>query len=109
VKVGRENIFKPAIGNKSFHEINYDNGVTEVNTATSKNLAVRSTMFPHPNIHKYTQTPPDGKTKNHTDHVLIDRRQYSNTTDVQLSRGADCNTDQYLAVAKVRKRLAESK
>jgi hypothetical protein len=45
-----------------------------VNFATSKNLVVKSTMFLHQNIHKYTWTSPDGKTHNHIDHVLIDRR-----------------------------------
>jgi exonuclease III len=53
-KVGREDIFKPTIGNESLHEISNDNGVTLVNFATSKNLRVKSTMFPHRNIHKYT-------------------------------------------------------
>jgi hypothetical protein len=37
-KVGRENIFKPTIGNESLHEISNDNGVRVVNFATSKNL-----------------------------------------------------------------------
>jgi hypothetical protein len=45
-----------------------------VDFATSKNLVVESTMFPHRNIHKYTWTSPDGKTNNRIDHVLIDRR-----------------------------------
>jgi hypothetical protein len=31
VKVGREDIFKPTIGNKCLHEISNDNGVTAVN------------------------------------------------------------------------------
>ena len=35
-KVGRENIFKPNIGNKSLHQDNNDNGVRIVNFATSK-------------------------------------------------------------------------
>jgi hypothetical protein len=35
-KVGREDISKPAIGNKSLHKINNDNGVREVNFTTSK-------------------------------------------------------------------------
>jgi hypothetical protein len=35
-KVGRENIFKSAIGNESLHEIRKDNGVRVVNFATSK-------------------------------------------------------------------------
>jgi exonuclease III len=46
-KVGREDIFKPTIGNESLCEINNDNGVRVVNFATSKNLTVKSTMFPH--------------------------------------------------------------
>jgi hypothetical protein len=44
-KVGREDIFKPPIGNESLHEISNDNGVRVVNFATSKNLALKSTIF----------------------------------------------------------------
>jgi hypothetical protein len=51
-KVRRENIFKPTIGNESLHHDSNDNGVRIVNFATSKNLVVKSTMFPHRNIHK---------------------------------------------------------
>jgi hypothetical protein len=70
-KEGREDIFKPTIGNGSLHEINNDNGVRLVNFATSKNL--KHTMLPHCIIHKYAWTSPDGKTHNHIDHSLIDR------------------------------------
>jgi hypothetical protein len=52
--VGREDIFKPTIGSESSHEISNDNGVRAVNFSTSKNLVVKSTMFPHRSIHKYT-------------------------------------------------------
>jgi hypothetical protein len=45
-KVDREDIFKPTIENEILHEINNGNGVRVVNFATSKNLVVRSTMFP---------------------------------------------------------------
>jgi hypothetical protein len=38
-RVGREDIFKPTIGNESLHEISHDNGVRVVNFATSKNLS----------------------------------------------------------------------
>jgi hypothetical protein len=88
-KVGRENIFKPMIGNESLHEISNDSGVRVVNFATSKNLVVKSTMFPHRKIHKYTWTSPEGNTHNQIDHDLIDRRQYSNVLHVQSFRGAD--------------------
>jgi hypothetical protein len=59
-KVGRKDTFKPTIGNESLHEISNDNGVRVVNFATSKNLVLKSTMFPHRKIHKYTWTSPDG-------------------------------------------------
>jgi hypothetical protein len=51
-KVGREDIFKPTIGNESLHATSNDDGVRVVNFATSKNLTVESTMFSHGNIHK---------------------------------------------------------
>ena len=73
-KVGRENIFKPTIGNESLHQDINDNGVRIVNFDTSKNLVVKSTMFPHRNIHKCTRTSPDGLTHIQIDHILIDRR-----------------------------------
>jgi len=60
-KVGRENIFKPTIGNECLHHDSNDSGVRIVNFATSINLVVKSTLFPHSNIHKYTWSSPDGK------------------------------------------------
>jgi len=52
-KVGRASIFKPTIGQESLHQdSNNNNWVRLVNFATSKNLVVKSTMFPHRNIHK---------------------------------------------------------
>jgi hypothetical protein len=81
-KVGRENTFKPTTRNESLHEISNDNGIRVVNFSTSKNLVVKSTMFPHLKIHKYTWTSPEGNTHNQPDHVLIDRRQHSSTLDV---------------------------
>jgi hypothetical protein len=109
LKVGRKNIFKLTIGNERSHEISNDNGVRVVNFATSKNLVVKSMMFPHRKIHKYTWTSPEGNTHNQTNHVLIDRRRHSSILDIRSFRGADCDTDHYLVVAKDRERLAVSK
>jgi hypothetical protein len=108
-KVGRENIFKPTIGNESLHQDSNDNGVRIVNIATSKNLVVKSTMFPHRNIHNCSWTSPDGQTHNHIDQILIERRRLSSIIDVRSFRGADCDTDHYLVVAKFRERLAGRK
>ena len=40
---------------------------------------------------------------------MIDRRWHSNVLDVRNFRGADCDTDHYLVIAKVRGRLAVGK
>ena len=77
--------------------------------ATSKSLVVKSTMFPHRNIHKYNCTSPDGKTHNQVDHIFIERRRHSCILDVRSFRGADCDTDHYMVVAKLKERLPVSK
>jgi len=59
----------------------------------------------HQNVHKYNWTSPVGK----IDHILIDRRWHSSVLDVQHFRGADCDTNHYLVVAKVREKLAVNK
>jgi hypothetical protein len=66
-------------------------------------------MFHHQNIHKYPWTSPPGKTHSRVDHIFIDRRWHSSILDVQSFRGADCDTDHCLVVAKVKKILAVSK
>jgi hypothetical protein len=107
-EVGREDIFKPTIGNESLHAASNDNGARVVNFATSKNLTVKSTMFPHRNIHKVTSTSPE-RTHNQIDHILIDRRRHSSILDVRSFRVAACDIDHYLVAAKFRERLAVSK
>jgi hypothetical protein len=94
--VGREDIFKSIIGNESLHEASNDKGVRVVNFATSKNLIVNSTTFPHRDIHKHTWTSADGVTYNQRNHVLTDKRRHSNILDTRSFRGADCDTDHYL-------------
>jgi hypothetical protein len=108
-KVRREDTFKPTFGSQSLHQDITDNGVRVVNFATLENPVVKSTMFLHRNIHKYTWNSPDGKTHNQIHHILIDRRWHSTILDVRSFRGADFDTDHYLLVAKVRGRLAVSK
>jgi len=80
--VGRENIFKLTIGNEILHQDSNDYGVRIVNFATSKNVVVKSMIFPHRNLHKYTWTSPDGKTHNQIDRILIDRRWHLSVLDL---------------------------
>ncbi|PNF29988.1 hypothetical protein B7P43_G06965 [Cryptotermes secundus] len=102
-EVGREDIFKPTIGNESSN----DNGV--VNFATSKNLTIKSTLFPHSNIHKFIWRSPDGKIHNQIDHILIAKGRDSSILDVRSFRAADCGTHHHPVVGKFRERLAVSK
>jgi hypothetical protein len=61
--VGREDIFKPTIGNESSHEISNGNGVRVVYFASSKNLVVGNKMLSHRNVHKYTDNSHEGDTQ----------------------------------------------
>ncbi|KAJ4446465.1 hypothetical protein ANN_13161 [Periplaneta americana] len=108
-KVGREDIFRPTIGKEGLHAISSDNGVRLVNFATSKNLIVKNTTFPHKDIHKYTWTSPDGLTHNQIDHILIDKRRHTSVVDIRTFRGADCNSDHYLVIGELRERLSVAK
>jgi hypothetical protein len=108
-KVDREDNFKPTIGNQSVHKFSNDNGVRVVNFATSKNLAMKCTMLPHHSIHKYTWTSPDGKTHDQIDNIVIDSSIHLSLLDVWSFYAADCDTDHYPVVAKVRERLAVNK
>jgi len=47
-----DDIFKPTIWNDSLRQDINNNGVKIANFATSKNLVVMITIFPHRNIHK---------------------------------------------------------
>jgi hypothetical protein len=74
------------------HPKSNDNGIRLVNFVTLKNLLVKSTKFPHRNIHKHTWKLPDGITHNQIDHVLVDKRRKSSIIDIFPLRGADCDT-----------------
>ena len=60
-------------------------------------------MFPHRNIQKYTSS------HNQIDHILTDGRWHPSILVVRRCRGADCDTDHCLVVAKFREKLAASK
>jgi hypothetical protein len=45
--------------------------VLKVNSATSENMVVKSTIFHYHNIHNCTWTSPDGKTHYHIYNILI--------------------------------------
>jgi len=80
-----------------------------VNFATSENLVVKSTMFPHRNIHNYSWTSPDGNTHNQIDHILIDRRWESRIQIYKVAGELTVIPDTIWWFAKVKERLVVSK
>jgi hypothetical protein len=50
---------------------------------------------------------PDGKTHNQIDHM--DRQRHLSVLDVRSFRAADCDTEHYPVVAKIRERIAVNK
>jgi len=61
-KLGRKGIFKPKIKSESLRQDSNYNGVGVVSFPRINKLIVKSTMFPHRNIHTYIRTSPDGNT-----------------------------------------------
>ena len=82
--MGRQDIFKPTVGNESLHQDSNNNGAKIVNFATSKNLFVKSMMFSHRNLNKYTWTSPDRKTRKPNVHRMADRRWYSSVLECAM-------------------------
>jgi hypothetical protein len=80
--IDREDIFKQTNKNGSFYKIGNDNKVRVVNFAIFQNLIMKSTIFPHHNINRFTWTSPNGKTHNKIDHILIDRKRHLRILDV---------------------------
>lgn len=53
-KIGKEDYLKPIIGNHSLHQVSNENSCRVIKLTTDKNFKIKSTMFPHKNIHKGT-------------------------------------------------------
>ena len=62
--------------------------------------------FKHKNIHKQAWIFPDRQICNQINHVLIDKRRHTDVLDIRSYRGADCNSDHCLVMAKIRERRA---
>lgn len=76
-----------------------------MNFASSKNMVVLSTWFPHKQIHKRMWKASDGNTINQIDHVLVDKRYTNHILDVRTKRGANVDSDHFLVVAKMRTKI----
>jgi endonuclease/exonuclease/phosphatase family metal-dependent hydrolase len=64
-----------------------------------------STCFEHKQIHKATWVSSDKKTMNKIDHILVNKRRKSAIQDVRTYQGANCDTDHWMVVAKIKQRI----
>ncbi|XP_028416570.1 craniofacial development protein 2-like [Dendronephthya gigantea] len=90
------------VGRHGLGDERSENGVRFVSFCAANNLAIVSTMFPHKNIHKYTWTAPNGKTRNQIDHVTMNGKFKRSVRDTRSYRGADCGSDHNLVITTVR-------
>lgn len=110
-QIGKEDTdsFRNNVGIHSAHDVTNNNGMRLIDFASSRNMVISSTCFPHKRIHKATWHSPDGMTQNQIDHVLIDKRHASDIMDVRTCRGADCDSDHFLVKIKYRQRISRMK
>jgi len=105
-KIGQEVEYRPTIGKESLHRTSNDNGTRLVNFATTRNMIISSTTFPHKDIHKETWVSPSGQIKNQIDHVVVDRRFKRCVMDVRSMRGSSAMSDHFIVRAKIKLRLS---
>jgi len=88
------------VGSESIHKFSNGIGLRLIPFAAAKNMTISSTTFPHKKVHNVTRKSPDGTTANQIDHVLIQNRFHSCIKNVRSFRGANCDTNNFLVVAK---------
>lgn len=101
-KVGREEIFKPTIGNFSKHTRSNKNGKLMIDFARTNNMKIKSTYFERKEIYKGTWRSPDGRTTNQIDHVLAEvEKGEKNITNIRSYRGPDADSDHIMVGIKL--------
>ncbi|XP_076069964.1 uncharacterized protein LOC143041791 [Oratosquilla oratoria] len=76
--------------------------------AEANNMMIGGTCFQHKNLHKYTWISTKGRTRNQIDHVLTNKK-HRPLQEVRSFRGADCDSDHILLIAKIEYQLKISK
>ena len=86
-----------------------DNGERLASSCAANNMAVVTTQFKQKNIHKYTWTSPDGRTRNQIDHIAVNGRFRSSIINARAYRGADIASDHNLVICDMKLKLNKVK
>ena len=74
-KIGERQVGEEGVmGKEALKCVRNDNRERFVDVCATKSLLTTTTSFPHKDIHKYTWTSPDGRTRNQIDHVAVNSR-----------------------------------
>ena len=106
-KVGADNCGKETILGKHGCGTRNEHRELLCDICGMNNLVIGGTIFEHKDIHKLTWNSPNRRDKNQIDH--INGHWKHSLQDVIVRRGADCNSDHHLLVAKVRLKLKAQK
>lgn len=104
-KVGSDTTASSAVGQYGLGSAPNNNGERLISLCQENNMKIGGTLFPHKDIHKYTWTSPDGRTRNQIDHICISHRWKQSLLDVRTRRGADMHSDHMLVTGDIRLRL----
>ncbi|XP_023313012.1 uncharacterized protein LOC111693104 [Anoplophora glabripennis] len=94
-EIGREEMYKPTIGDHSKHEVT--------------NQVIKSTYFQRKEIYKGTWRSPDGKTINQIDHIAIEKPEVKCIKNIRTYRGLDAVTDHFMVGAKLDQQIPETR
>lgn len=107
-KLGKEAYVTSVGGAFSLHDESNENGKLLAQFAAENQMVLKSTCFPHKKIHLGTWKIPGTNRANQIDHVMVLARHESSITQVQASRGPNCDSDHYLVKVILTERLANA-
>jgi hypothetical protein len=80
-----------------------------VQFAAAGDMIIGGTIFAHKKIHKATWGSPDGATMNQIDHILSQKKYFSNLKDVRCKGSVNVDSDHHLVMVKIQARISTNK
>ncbi|KAL7726621.1 hypothetical protein ACLKA6_010486 [Drosophila palustris] len=104
-KIGSNNTGLETLMGKHGSGTRNNNGDRLTDLCQTFQLVIGGSVFPHKEIHKYTWTSPNGRTRNQIDHICISKNWRRSLTDVRNKRGASIDSDHELIVGTIQIKL----